>query len=67
MTQEIYDYLYEELYGVPSCLTCQYSYTKRTPCEKCDGYSKYKFHQGHKADLQRVAKDIVKIVKKNIK
>ena len=64
MKTKIYNYLLEELYGLPSCDTCQYSdiNAKRVPCDKCDG-SRYKLHKGHKADLERMTKGIIKIVK----
>lgn len=63
----VYYYLQDELYTFPSCDTCQYSdiNAKRVPCNKCDGWDKYKLHKGHKADLKRMAREITKIVKDN--
>lgn len=65
MKTKIYNYLLEELYTLPSCDTCQYSdiNAKRVPCDKCDGWDKYKLHKGHKADLERMTRGIIKIVK----
>lgn len=65
MKTKIYNYLLEELYPLPSCDTCQYSdiNAKRVPCDKCDGWDRYKLHKGHKADLERMTKGIIKIVK----
>lgn len=67
MKQAIYNYLREELYPYPSCNHCQYSDIdmKRVPCNRCDGWDKYKLHKGHEADLRRMAREIVRIVKQN--
>ena len=67
MKQAIYNYLKEALYALPSCDTCQYSDSdmKRVPCNRCDGWDKYKFHKGHEADLRRMTREIVRIVKLN--
>lgn len=65
MKEQIYQYLLDELYPVPSCHTCQYSDIdmKRVPCNKCgSNWEKYKLHKGHKADLERMTKGIIKIV-----
>ena len=63
MKTKIYNYLLEELYA-PTCDNCQYSdiNAKRVPCDKCDG-SRHKLHKCHKADLKRMTREIIKIVK----
>ena len=64
---QLYDYLISELYPLPSCDQCQYSdpnVISRT-CERCECWDKYKLHKGHKADLKRMAREIIKIVKGN--
>lgn len=63
MKDKIYNYLLECLYPLPSCDTCQYFCVsfKRLPCRKCEGYSQYKLHKGHKADLERITRGIIKI------
>ena len=65
MKQEIYNYLLGELYPLPQCDTCQYSDPKytRVPCDKCEGWNKYKLHKGHEADLKQLTKGIIKITK----
>lgn len=66
MKEKIYNYLLEALHSLPSCDTCHYNYTshlKRVPCNKCEGWSKYKMHKGYKADLERMVRGIIKIVK----
>jgi hypothetical protein len=68
MKQAIYNYLREELYPCPSCDHCQYSDidVKRVPCNQCEHEGdKYKLHKGHEADLRRMAREIVRIVKQN--
>lgn len=69
MNQAIYDYLLGELYPLPQCDTCQYSdpRIKRIPCNQCEGFSKYKLHKGHEADLKQLTKGIIKIVKNKTK
>lgn len=66
MKDAIYNYLREELYPCPSCNHCQYSDIdmKRVPCNRCSkDDDKYKLHKGHEADLRRMAREIVKIVR----
>ncbi len=68
MKEQIYNFLLESLYPTPSCSHCQYFDidAKRVPCNKCDGaYNKYKLHKGDKADLEEMARGIIKIVKRN--
>jgi hypothetical protein len=68
MKQAIYNYLREELYPCPSCNHCQYNelYPHRVPCIICGKeQDQYKLHKGHEADLRRMAREIVRIVKQN--
>lgn len=66
MEKEIYDYLMEAMYPLPCCDSCRYSDVdvKRVPCNRCDGWDKWKFHPGHREDLKRMARGIMKIVKR---
>lgn len=54
------------MYPLPCCDSCRYSDVdvKRVPCNRCDGWDKWKFHSGHREDLKRMARGIMKIVKR---
>lgn len=68
MKDAIYNYLREELYPCPSCSHCQYNETSphRVPCIRClKEQDQYKLHKGHEADLRRMAREILRIVKQN--
>lgn len=67
MKQALYNYLLSELYPCPTCDTCQYSDPKfkRVPCDRCDGWNRYKLHKGHEADAKNIVRGIMKIIKAN--
>lgn len=69
MKQQLEEYLTEALYPLPSCCHCQYSDLdcKRIPCDKCDGWDKYKLHKGHKEDVKRLVRGVMRIVKQQSK
>lgn len=65
MKEAIYEYLRSELYPLPSCNDCQYSdpSCKRIPCDLCDYWNKFKLHSGHEADLKKLTRGIITIIK----
>ena len=65
--QATYNYVLSELYPCPTCDTCQYSdpHFKRVPCDRCDGWDRYKLHKGHEADVNNLVRGIMRIIKAN--
>lgn len=65
MKNKIYDILKEHMYSLSSCDYCQYSdiSMKRIPCNKCDGWDKFKLQKGHEADLKVLTRKILRVIK----
>lgn len=64
MKEKIYNYLVAALYGLPSCKNCQHKELdmQRTPCSYCRDWSEYKLNSEYAAHVERMARNIMKIV-----
>lgn len=67
MKEKIYNYLVAALYGLPSCKNCQHKELdmQRTPCSYCRDWNNYELNSEDAAHVERMARNIVKIVKED--
>lgn len=69
MENKLFNYLVEELYPLQECDNCQHNdgsfYNRK--CYKCGvgADSRFKLHEGIQADVRKMVKGIMKIVKEN--